>query len=138
MPAMMIGAINFEEELASLKATLERLSKESVEKDTHIKRQEEHMKKLEKGPRASFNKGTSSDEVEKGSNRSEASEDDNRSKKAGKSQNDSSLRSMTAEQILELIANAVKSQLRISLQKSHLYTKPYTKRIDALHMPCGC
>ena len=42
MPAMMIGAANFEEEFASMKAMLERLSKESAEKDARIKRQEEH------------------------------------------------------------------------------------------------
>jgi len=88
MPATMVGAINFEEEFAIMKATLGRLSKESAEKDARIKRQEEHIaklrKKLDKGPRASSNKGTSSDEDEKGSNRSEASEDDGRSKKGGK------------------------------------------------------
>jgi len=37
MPTMTIGAVNLEEELASTKATLERLSKESVEKDARIK-----------------------------------------------------------------------------------------------------
>jgi len=36
-----------------------------------------------------------------------------------------------------LIANAAKTQLGVGYQKSHLYTKPYTKRIDAFHMPCG-
>ena len=95
------------------------------------------LKKLDKGPRASSNKGASSDEDEKGSNRSEASEDDGRSKKGGKPQNDSSLSAMTCEQIQELIANAVKTQLGVGSQKSHLHTKPYTKRIDTLHMPGG-
>ena len=89
MLAMMVGPINFEEEFASsMKATLKRLSKESAEKDARINRQEEHiaklLKKLDKRPRASSNKGASSDEDEKGSNRSEASEDDGRSKKGGK------------------------------------------------------
>ena len=37
MPAMMIGAVNLEEEFASMKSTLERLSKESAEKDARIK-----------------------------------------------------------------------------------------------------
>ena len=67
---MMIGAVNFEKEFASMKATLERLSKESVEKNARIKRQEEHiaklLKKLDKGSRASLNRGASSDEDEKG------------------------------------------------------------------------
>jgi len=44
---------------------------------------------------------------------------------------------MTCEQIQELIANAVKTQLGISSRKSHLYIKPYTKRIDALRMSYG-
>jgi len=59
MPAMMVGAVNFEEEFASMKATLKRLSKESAEKDGRIKHQEEHiaklLKKLDKGPPASSN-----------------------------------------------------------------------------------
>ena len=113
MPAMMIGVVDFDEEFASMKAMLERLSKESVKKDARIKRQEEQitklLKKLDKGPRASSNRGASSDEDKKESNRSEASEDDDGSKKGGKPQNDSSLSAMTAEQIHELIANAVKT-----------------------------
>jgi len=141
MPAMMIGAVNLEEEFASMKATLERLSKESAEKGARIRCQEEHivnlLKKLDKGLRASSNRGVSSDEDEKGSDGSEASEDDGGSKKGSKPQNDSSLSTMTAEQIQELIARAVKTQLGVGSQKSHLYTKPYTKRIDALHMPYG-
>jgi len=72
MPAMMIGVVNFEEEFASMKATLERLSKESAEKDARIRRQEEHivklLKKLDKGPRASSTRGASSNEDKKGSN----------------------------------------------------------------------
>ena len=71
MPPMMIGAVNFEEEFASMKATLERLSKESAEKDAQIKRQKEHisklLKKLDKGPRVSSNKGINSED-EKGFN----------------------------------------------------------------------
>jgi len=137
---MMIGVANFEEEFASMKATLETLSKESAEKDARIKRQEEQitklLKRLDKGPRASSNRGASSDEDEKESNRSEASGDGNGSKKPGKPQKDSSLSAMIVEQIQELIANAVRTQLGVS-SKSHLYTKPYTKRIDVLRMPYG-
>ena len=72
MPAMMIGAVNLEEEFTSTKATLERLSKESAVKDTCIKGQDKHiaklLKKLDKRLRASSNRGASSDEDEKGSN----------------------------------------------------------------------
>jgi len=55
-----------------MKAMLERLSKESAEKDACIKCQEEHiaelLQKLDKGPCASSNRGISSDEDEKGCN----------------------------------------------------------------------
>ena len=101
MPAMMIGVVDFDEEFASMEAMLERLSKESAEKDARIKRQEGQiaklLKKLDKGPRASSNRGASSDEDKKESNRSETSEDDHGSKKGGKPQNDSSLSAMTAD-----------------------------------------
>ena len=68
MHDMMIGVVNFKEEFASMKATLERISKDSAEKDARIKCQEEHtaklLKKPYKGPRALPNKGASSDEDE--------------------------------------------------------------------------
>ena len=37
MPAMMIGVVNLEEELVSMEATLERLSKESAKKDSGLR-----------------------------------------------------------------------------------------------------
>ena len=52
MLVMMTKAANFKEQLVSMKATLDRLSKESVEKDAQIKLQNDQivelMKKLEK------------------------------------------------------------------------------------------
>jgi len=42
---------------------------------------------------------------------------------------------MSVEQIQSLNANAVKAQLGEESCKTHVYTKPYTKRIDALRMP---
>jgi len=44
---------------------------------------------------------------------------------------------MSIEQIQNLIANAVKAQLGEGSYKTHLYTKPYTKRIAALKIPIG-
>ena len=141
MLAMMIGAVNLEEELANIKATLEKLSKESPKKDAHIKCQEEHiaklMKKLEKGPRAWSNEGASNDEDKKGSTRMKLMRMTTGQKRDATHKNDSSSSSMNAEQIQKLIANAVKSQPKVSSQKSLLCTKPYTKRIDALCMPYG-
>ena len=54
MLVMVTEAANVEEQLASMKTTLERLAKESLEKDTQIKHQNKQigslMKKLEKQP----------------------------------------------------------------------------------------
>jgi len=43
MPVMVTAAMNLEEELENMKATLERLCKKSEEKDAQIKRQNKHI-----------------------------------------------------------------------------------------------
>ena len=135
MPVMMTGAANLEEQLASMKAILDRLSKESAEKDAQIKRQNDQIaeltKKLEKKFSEASNKGSGAEDSDKESHHSEESDNDRKAKK------DCSLSSMSVEQIQSLIANAVKAQLGGGSHKTHLYTKPYTKRIDALRMPHG-
>jgi len=85
------------------------------------------MKRLEKKSSETSNKD--SDEEE--SNRAEESNDERKARK------DRSLGSMSVEQIQNLIANAVKAQLGEGSRKTHLYTKPYTKRIGSLCMPHG-
>jgi len=44
---------------------------------------------------------------------------------------------MTVEQIQDWIVNVVKAQLGRGVQKTHLYTRPYTKKVDALYIPHG-
>jgi len=133
IPVMMTGATNLEEQLASMMATLDRLSKESAEKDAQIKHQNDQIaeltKRLEKKFSEASNKGSSAEDSDKESHRSEESDNDHKAKK------DCSLGSMSVEQIQSLIANAVKAQLGGESYKTHLYTKPYTKRINALRMP---
>jgi len=51
--------------------------------------------------------------------------------------NDSTLSSMSVEQIQNLIADAVKAHLGGGSHKALLYKKPYTKRIDAFRIPHG-
>ena len=59
-----------------MKATLDRLSKESAEKDALIKRQNDQitelMKKPEKKSSEAFNKGSSTEDSDKESNHSES------------------------------------------------------------------
>ena len=68
--------INLEEQLASMKVTLERLCKENAEKDSKIKHQNERItnltKKLEKRPLKACNKGLQSKESDKELNHNEA------------------------------------------------------------------
>jgi len=118
-----------------MKATLDRLSKESAEKDAQIKCQNDQiaelMKKLKKKSSKASNKCSDAEDSDKESNHSEESDGEYKAKK------DRSLGSMSVEQIQRLIANAVKAQLGGGSHKTHLYTKPYTKRNDALCMPHG-
>jgi len=44
---------------------------------------------------------------------------------------------MTIKQIQDSIANAVKAQLGEGSRRTYLYTKPYSKRVDALRIPHG-
>jgi len=133
MPVMVIEAINLEEQLADMTAKLDELSKESAENDAQIKCQGEWIAKLvKKLERKSFevsNKGSGAEDSDKESNHSEESDDERKAKK------DRSLGSMSVEHIQNLIANMVKAHLEGGSHKTHCYSKPYTKRIDALRMP---
>jgi len=132
---MEIEGINLEEQVADMKVKLDKLSKESTEIVAQTKRKNELIaklvKKLEKKSFKASNKGLGAEDSDKVSNHSVESDDEHKAKK------DRFLGSMYVEQIQNLIANAVKAQLGGRSHKTHLYTKPYTKRIDALCMPHG-
>jgi len=66
---------------------------------------------------------------------SEASDKEVHLKRGGKLKNGRSPSLMTVEQIQYLITNVVKTQLTGGARNTHLYTKPYTKRVDAFCMP---
>jgi len=89
------------------------------------------MKLLEKKSSEASNKDSDEEDPDKESNRAEESDDERKVRK------DRSLGSMSVEQIQSLIANVIKAQLGGVSHKTHLYTKPYTKRIDTLRMPHG-
>ena len=65
----------------------------------------------------------------------EPSDNEKQPKKGITPKNVMSSGSMTIEQIQDLIANVVKVQLGRGSRRTHLYTKLYTKRVDALRMP---
>ena len=131
----MDQAINLKEQLASMKAMMERLCKESAQKDAQIKRQNKRIadltKKLEKRPIEASNKCSSAEESDAESNHSQDSIEEHKSKK------DSSLHLLSTEQIQSLVADAVKFQLGEGSFKTHHYSRSYTKRIVALKMLLG-
>ena len=102
----MDQAINLKEQLASMKTTLERFSKENVEKDDKIKLQNKQIadltKKLKKRPLETSNKGSQSKESYKESNHSQGSNEEHKSKK------NSSLHLLSIEQIQSLVVDAAK------------------------------
>ena len=118
-----------------MKATLDRLLKESAEKDAQIKHQNKQIanltKKLEKRPIEASNKCSDAKDSDDEYKHNEKLDNERKSKK------DHCLGTMSVEQIQSLIANVIKSQLGEESCKTHLYTKPCTKRIDAFRMPCG-
>jgi len=125
--------------MANMKVILEKFTRESTEKEACVKLQEEKIakltKKLEKRSTQSSAKDSESDDSEKVSVHIETSDNEKQPKKWIAPKNVKSSKSITVEQIQDLIANAVKAQLGAGLCRTHLYTKPYTKRVDALHMP---
>jgi len=95
MPIMVTEVTNIKEQLASVKATLDRLLKERAEKDAQIKRQNKQIadltKKLEKWPIGASNKYSSAEDYDKESNHNEQSNDERKAIK------DHSLGSMFVE-----------------------------------------
>jgi len=91
MPVMTIGTNNLEKEMVAMKAMLERLVKESEEKEARIKLQEKKIatltKKLEKRPTQSLAKSSESVEEERMSVQSETSDKEVHSKKGSKLKN---------------------------------------------------
>jgi len=138
MPVMTIGINNLEEQMAATKECWN-VSLKSEEKEAHIKLQEEKIARLtrtlEKRPARSLVKSSESKEEERPSIQNEASHEEVHSKKGCKVKNGESPSLMTVEQIQDLITNVVKIQLGGGAFKAHLYTKPFTKKVDALYMP---
>ena len=107
----------------------------------HIKLQEKKAakltRKLEKRSAQSSSKDSESEDAGKVSVQIEASDNEKQPKKGITFKNIKSSGSMTIEQIQDLIANTVKAHLGEGLHITHLNTKLYTRRVDALCLPHG-
>ena len=94
-------------------------------------------RKLEKQPARSLIKSSESEGEERASIQSGAFDEEVHPKKGGKLRNGGCPSLITIVQIQDLIVSAIKAQLGGGVHKTHLYTKPYTKGIDAFYMPRG-
>ena len=87
MSVMMMRAFNLEEELGSMKATLERLSKENVENDAKTEHQNKQIidltKKMGKGSPEASNKGSNNEKFDKESDSKEDSDENPKQRKTG-------------------------------------------------------
>jgi len=96
-----------------MKAILEKLTRENEEKEARIKLPEEKIarltRKLEKWLASSSTKDSESEDSEKVSIHTEASDSEKQSKKGTTPKHVKSSGSMTTEQIQDLIANAIKA-----------------------------
>lgn len=140
-PTMITSTTTLEEEMDNMKALIERLTKESTEKEARLKFQEEKIakltRKLEKRSAQSSLKDSESKDSGKVLVHTETSDNVKQPKKGVTYKNIESSTSMTIEQIQDLIVNVFKAQLGGGSRRTHLYTKPYTKGVDALCMPHG-
>jgi len=141
MLAMMTGSTSLEEEIANMTVILEKLTRDSEEKEACIKLQEVKIAKLTKKFKIRSAQSSTKDSESKDSGKVsihiEASDNEKQPKKGTTPKNVKASRSMTIEQIQDLITNVVKAQLGEGSRRTNLYTKPYTRRVDALLMPQG-
>jgi len=141
MPSMMTGTTTLEEEMANMKVILEKLTRDNEGKEARIKLQDENIAKLnrilEKRPAQSSIKDSESEDLEKMFIHTKAADSEKQSEKGATHKYVKSSGSIAIKQIQDLIANAVKVQLGEGSHRTLLYTKPYTKRVDALRMLHG-
>ena len=125
---MTIGVISVEEQLAQMKETIARLTKSAEEKDLQIIALTNRLgAQHEEGDNSGMKKDAEEEEppVEKSEEKQELS------------QPAALLGALSIQQLQEMIANTIKAQYEGSSYTSVLYSKPYSKRIDALRMPRG-
>ncbi|KAK9755938.1 hypothetical protein RND81_01G060700 [Saponaria officinalis] len=111
---MTVGGSSIEEQMMEMKKLFEKVMKDSEEKNKNIAELQKEVVELRNKDANRILNGTDTEEDDK--------EDDDET---------------NAEDKSELIANAIKSQLGGKASGNARYNKPYTRRIDSLHMPLG-
>ncbi|KAL0391458.1 UNVERIFIED_CONTAM: hypothetical protein Slati_4530900 [Sesamum latifolium] len=131
LPAMVTEATTMEEQVAQMAQAIADLQKIVEDKDIQIA---QLMNKLEptNAGESSHNHSSASKNAEK----DQADEEPPMQESAQKSSySATSVAVLSVQQLQEMIANTIKAQYSGSAQSSHVYSKPYSKWIDALRMP---
>ena len=126
---LTVGAISVEEKLAQMKETIARLTETAEEKDLQITALTNRLG-------ARYEEGDGSG-IEKGADEEEEPPVEKPEEKQELDQPAALLGALSIQQLQEMIANTIKAQYEGSSYTSVLYSKPYSKRIDALRMPRG-
>ncbi|XP_012837904.1 PREDICTED: uncharacterized protein LOC105958447 [Erythranthe guttata] len=134
LPVMVVDATSVDEQLAHLAQTLANLQKNVEDKDMNIA---QLMDKLEQSEVGEFSPKHESyplrDEKAKRVEEAQPKPDFVQ----GATHSSMSVATLSVQQLQEMIANTIKAQYGGPSQVSPMYSKPYTKRIDALRMPVG-
>ncbi|XP_012847343.1 PREDICTED: uncharacterized protein LOC105967287 [Erythranthe guttata] len=134
LPVMVVDATSVDEQLAHLTQTVANLQKIVEDKDIKIA---QLMDKLEQSEVGEFSPKHESyplrDEKAKQVEEAHPKPDFVQ----GATHSSMSVATLSVQQLQEMIANTIKAQYGGPSQVSPMYSKPYTKRIDALRMPAG-
>ncbi|KAM1795185.1 hypothetical protein ACFX11_035568 [Malus domestica] len=132
MQVMTIGVTSIDEQLAQMNEVIARLTRTVEEKDLQIaalinrlEAQDGDKPDLENDPLKRKDNEEDEPQVEKNDAKPEPD------------QAAALMGSLSIQQLQEMITNTIKAQYEGSSYTSGLYSKPYSKKIDALKMPMG-
>ncbi|KAM1301887.1 hypothetical protein ACFX2H_012867 [Malus domestica] len=129
---MTISVTSIEEQLAQMNEAIARLTRTVEEKDLQIV---ELVSRL--GPQDGENPDPEDDPLKRGAGEKEEPQVEKIDVKPEPDQAAALMGSLSIQQLQEMITNTIKAQYEESSHTSLFYSKPYSKKIDALKMPRG-
>ncbi|KAM2675582.1 hypothetical protein EV1_002329 [Malus domestica] len=132
MQVMVTGTTSIEEQLAQMNEAIAKLTRTVEEKDLQIAAL---VNQLDAKPDEKARQGDNP--VKKENDEDEEPPVENVEETLKLDQAATLMGSLSIQQLQEMIANTIKAQYEGSSHDSVLYSKPYSKKIDALKMPKG-
>ncbi|KAM1457443.1 hypothetical protein ACFX2I_034609 [Malus domestica] len=132
MQVMTTGATSIDEQLAHMNEAIARLTLIVEEKDQQIAAL---VNQLDVKPDVKIEQGD--DSVKKENDEDEEPPVEKIDVKPEPGQAAAFMGSLSIQQLQEMITNTIKAQYEGSSHTSSFYSKPYSKKIDALKMPMG-